>query len=55
MVADHLGSPQAAELWLDTVNLSIADETPRQLILMGKGEEVLAGLENLWGPAPCYN
>jgi hypothetical protein len=52
-LADHLGSPEAARLWLVTPGPQF-ETTPLDAITGGEAESVLAFLESQWGPAPAY-
>lgn len=52
-LAEHLGSPVAARLWLVTP-VAQFDTTPLDAILAGEAEAVLAYLESHWGPGPVY-
>jgi hypothetical protein len=52
-VAEHLGSPEAARLWLVTAS----PELGRPLltaIVEGQASVVLAVLESRWGPNPTH-
>jgi hypothetical protein len=50
---DHLGSPEAARLWLITPSAQF-ETTPLDAILAGEAESVLAFLEAHWGLGPVY-
>ena len=52
-LAEHLGSPEAARLWLVTPSPQF-DARPLDAILAGEAENVLAYLESRWGPGPVY-
>lgn len=52
-LSDHLGSPEAARLWLVTPSGQF-ETTPLDAIAAGEAEAVLAFLESRWGPGPAY-
>ena len=52
-MADHLGSQEAARLWLVTPSPQF-ETTPLDAIIGGEAEAVLAFLESHWGPGPAY-
>jgi Protein of unknown function (DUF2384) len=52
-LAEHLGSPEAARLWLVTPSPQF-DTTPLDAILAGEAEAILAYLESQWGLGPVY-
>jgi hypothetical protein len=49
----HLGSPQAARLWLITAAPEFGT-SPLTAITQGKAKLVLSVLESRWGPSPTY-
>jgi len=49
----HLGSPEAARLWLVTP-FSDFKSTPLQAIVEGEAASVLALLEARWGPGAVH-
>jgi hypothetical protein len=51
LVAAHLGSPEAARLWLVTPAPEFGT-SPLSAIEAGRANLVLAVLESLWGPSP---
>jgi hypothetical protein len=53
LVAEHLGSPEAARLWLVTPSPEFGT-TPLAAIEAGRASLVLAALESRWGPSPDY-
>ena len=52
-LAEHLGSPEAARLWLVTLAPEIGS-APLTAIAQGKAQLVRAVLESRWGPDPAY-
>jgi hypothetical protein len=52
-LAEHLGSPEAARLWLVTPAPEFG-MTPLTAIAQGKAQLVWAVLESRWGPNPAY-
>jgi hypothetical protein len=52
-LAEHLGSSEAADLWLVTKSPEFGT-TPLEAIAGGKAGLVLAVLEARWGPSPVY-
>ena len=53
LLVRHLGSAEAAHLWLATKSPEIGS-APLAAIAEGKGRVVLALLESRWGPGPVY-
>jgi hypothetical protein len=53
LLAEHLGSPEAAQLWLVTLAPEFGT-TPLEAMAAGKAKLVLAVLESRWGPNPAY-
>jgi antitoxin Xre/MbcA/ParS-like protein len=53
VLAEHLGSPEAARLWMVTPSPELG-ATPLAAISAGKADLVLALLESRWGPNPTY-
>jgi len=49
----HLGSPEAAQLWLVTTAPEFGT-SPLTAIAQGKAKLVLSVLESRWGPSPTY-
>jgi len=49
----HLGSPEAARLWLVTTTPAFT-KPPLAVIADGNEKEILAVLESRWGPSPSY-
>jgi hypothetical protein len=52
-LTEHLGSPEAARLWLVTRAPEFGT-TPEKAIRSGKARVVLAVLESQWGPNATY-
>jgi hypothetical protein len=52
-LAAHLGSPEAARLWLITKAPEFG-KSPLDVIADGRAKLVLAVLESRWGPNPTY-
>ena len=52
-VAEHLGSPEAARLWLVTPAPECGT-APLAAVAAGRADLVLAVLESRWGPSPDY-
>jgi hypothetical protein len=52
-LTEHLGSPEAARLWLVTPAPEFG-VSPLTAITQGKAELVLAVLHSRWGPGPAY-
>jgi hypothetical protein len=55
MLASHMGSKEAAELWLNTVDPVVSNETPKETIDRGRIDIIIAYLEDHWGPGPSYS
>ena len=53
LLAQHLGSSEAARLWLATPSPGFL-ATPLDAIRKGQAKLVLATLESMWGPSPTY-
>lgn len=52
-LAEHLGSPEAARLWLVTLAPEFGT-APLTAIAEGKAQVVRSVLESRWGPSPAY-
>lgn len=54
MLAMHLGSPDAALLWLNLEDPSMGRK-PIEVIREGNGSLIKDMLEQQWGPSPPYS
>lgn len=53
LLAEHLGSDAAAQLWLTSAGTGF-ETTALDAVRAGRVKQVLATLESQWGPSPSY-
>ena len=53
LLETHLGSPEAARLWLVTPSPEF-EATPLTAVIQARAKFVLALLESRWGPGPAH-